>query len=127
MGDGKIPLLMGEPVATLAEAGAPGTDIGDFVFIDGWLHSVSYALADGGCSLRLQLTLAQPMTVDLAEEAVDVAVVGEPDGTAPVVALAPAGVLRRSDLVSLDGDSYRVGTPTDWPTGGLRRYLLIPV
>ncbi|KQU17528.1 hypothetical protein ASG63_08435 [Methylobacterium sp. Leaf94] len=76
--------------------------------------------------LKLQLTLAQLTAVDLGEEAVDVAVVGDPDGTAPVVALAAAGVLRRSDLVNIDGGRHRMGTPTDWPAGGLRRYVLTP-
>jgi hypothetical protein len=126
MGDGKIPLLTGEPIAILAEADATGTDIGDLVWVDGRLHTVRSPLADGGGMLRLQLSLAQLKAVDLVEESVEVAVVGDPDGSFTVIALAPAGVLRRSHLVSIDGDAYRVGTPTDWPAGGLRRYLLTP-
>lgn len=58
--------------------------------------------------LRLQLSDPKRKTVDVGDDTVEI-VVGDPDGTAPVVALAPSGVLRRSDVVSLDGDTYRIG------------------
>jgi len=123
---GELAIITGEPVATIAEVDAPDTQAGDLVFIDGRLHNVRSALAEGGGTMKLQLALAQRTTIDLADDYIEVAVVGDPDGSAHVVALAPAGVLRRSDLVSMHGDAYRVGTPTDWPAGGLRRYVLTP-
>ena len=123
-GDGKLPMLTAEPIASIAEADAPGTDVGDLVYVSGALHSVRSPLADGGEMLKLSNPKLK--AVDLGEEAVDAAVVGDPDGTAPVVAIAASGVLRRSNLVTIDGDRYRVGTPTDWPAGGLRRYVLTP-
>lgn len=119
--DGKVPLLTAEPLASIAEVDAPGTDVGDLVYVSGSLNSVRSFLADGGGMLK-QMDLAQLTTVDFGE----VAVVGDPDGTAPVVALAASGVLQRSDLVTIDGDRYRVGTLADWPAGGLLRYVLTP-
>ena len=86
---GELAIITGEPVATIAEVDAPDTQAGDLVFIDGRLHNVRSALAEGGGTMKLQLALAQRTTIDLADDYIEVAVVGDPDGSAHVVALAP--------------------------------------
>lgn len=127
---GEAPLLSAEVLASIPIGAAPGTDVGDLAWIHGKLWKVRSPLDGGAEMLVLQLAVAPGTPVEVGEDTVTVAVVGDPDGTAPVVALAPPGVLRRSDLVMVDGDRYRVGTPTDWPAerpvGSLRRYVLTP-
>jgi tartrate dehydratase beta subunit/fumarate hydratase class I family protein len=124
---GEVGLLDAEVLASVSVADAQSIDVGDVVWTRGRLWKVRSPLDDGGETIVLQLTEAQHRAVDVAGDSVYVVIVGDPDGSAPVVALAPAGVLRRSVVVSLAGDSYRVGTPTVCPAGGLRRYLLTPV
>lgn len=123
--NGEAPMLDAETLATIEEAAAPGVEIGDMVHAGGKLWQVRSPLAVAG-TVTLQLTAAQRADLTVDGEEVTAYVVGDPGRTAPVVALANAGVLRRSDLVELDGYAYRVGTPTVWPAGDLRRYALTP-
>lgn len=110
---------------TVEEAAAPGVEIGDLVYDDGGLWHVQSALTTAG-STTLQLVAAQRADATVDGEDVAIHLAGDPGAGVPIVALAAAGVLRRSDLVDIDGEAYRVGTPTVWPAGDLRRHVLTP-
>jgi hypothetical protein len=86
---------------------------------------VRSALTTAG-STTLQLVTAQRADATVGGEDVAIHFAGDPGVGVPIVALAAAGVLRRSDPLDVDGDAYRVGTPTVWPASDLRRYTLPP-
>lgn len=123
--DGKVPMLDAESLLTVEEAATPGTEIGDLVHVDGRIWHVRSALTTAG-STTLQLVTAQRADATVGGEDVAIHLAGDSGVGVPIVALAAAGVLRRSDLLDVDGDAYRVGTPTVWPAGDLRRYALTP-
>ncbi|GJD97476.1 hypothetical protein [Methylobacterium iners] len=123
--NGEVPMLDAESLVVIEEAAAPGVEIGDLVHVDGKLWHVRSPLATAG-SVTLQLVAAQRADVSFEGDNLSVYVAGDADSGGPLVALAAAGVLRRSDVVDVDGTAYTVGTPRDWPAGGLRRYCLTP-
>lgn len=118
-------MLDADSRATIEEAAAPETEIGDLVFVDGRLWHVRCALASSA-TVTLQLKAAQRADISVGGDDVVAYLAGDAGSGEPVVALAAAGVLRRGDVVDVDGSAYAVAAPTRWPAGDLSRYVLTP-
>ncbi|MBI1689529.1 hypothetical protein [Methylorubrum sp. DB1722] len=127
--DDGVPLYASDVRVLLQEREVPGIAAGDLLWAEGRLWQARHdGLSDGAGLVKVQLMDPQPTRLTVAGERLRVNLVGDPDGDADLVALAPAGVLRLGDRVELDGTggAYAVADARPWPAGDLRRYRLAP-
>ena len=116
--DGQVPMLDGEPLGSMAEADAPGVEIGDLLLISGKLWRIRVPLADGGGMVRLQLEAPQPETLTAGDQDVTVHVAGVLDDVeigGTIVALTQARLA--PGPVEVDRDPWTVVSAAFWGDG----------
>ena len=123
--DGQVPMLDGEPLGSMAEADAPGVEIGDLIFISGKLWRIRVPLADGGGMVRLQLEASQPETLTAGDQRINVHVAGELEDVALGATIAALTLSRLAPgPVEVDREPWTVVAAAAWGDGGLDRVVL---